>query len=60
MKKQTPHQKVDIKIQIQGAPDPILNDTFDSDGKYEWYGEQLPLHQYVSNVVASALGIADE
>ncbi len=53
----TPHQKVKINIQIEGAQDPILNGTFDSDGMYEWYGEKLPLNQYLSNVVKSALAI---
>ncbi|EGR4074146.1 hypothetical protein DDO73_13895 [Vibrio cholerae] len=53
----TPHQKVKIKIQIDGAIEPILNGTFDSDGMFEWYGEKLPLNMYLSNVLESALAI---
>ncbi|EGU42440.1 hypothetical protein [Vibrio scophthalmi] len=53
----TPHQKVNVKIQIEGAPEPIINGTFDSDGMYEWYGDKLPLNQYLSHVVKSALAI---
>lgn len=56
----TPHQKVNVKIQIEGAPEPIINDTFDSDAMYEWYGEKLPLDQYLANVVKSALAIQSE
>lgn len=56
----TPHQKVNVKIQIEGAPEPIINDTFDSDAMCNWYGEKLPLNQYLSNVVGSALAIQSD
>ncbi|MDD1826790.1 hypothetical protein AB4455_16585 [Vibrio sp. 10N.261.46.E12] len=55
----TPHQKVNIKIQIEGALDPIIDETLDSDAMFEWYGEKLPLNQYLSNVVKSALAIQE-
>ncbi len=56
----TPHQKVKINIQIEGALEPIINDTFDSDAMYEWYGDQIPLNLYLSNVVKTALAIQDD
>ncbi|EMC0409891.1 hypothetical protein ACYVL9_003589 [Vibrio fluvialis] len=56
----TPHQKVNVKIQIEGALVPIIEGTFDSDAMCEWYGEKIPLNQYLSNVVKSALAIQDE
>ncbi|CAH7029896.1 hypothetical protein VCHA29O37_500024 [Vibrio chagasii] len=55
----TPHQKVNIKIQIEGALDPIIDETLDSDAMFEWYGEKLPLNQYLSNVIKSALAIQE-
>ncbi|HBN6897413.1 TPA: hypothetical protein L3302_003313, partial [Vibrio cholerae] len=53
----TPHQKVKIKIQIDGAIEPIIDGTYDSDGMFEWYGEKLPLNLYLSNVLECALAI---
>ncbi|MVF55238.1 hypothetical protein D6U78_10080 [Vibrio cholerae] len=53
----TPHQKVNIKIQIDGAIEPIIDGTYDSDGMFEWYGEKLPLNLYLSNVLECALAI---
>ncbi|EOX3117595.1 hypothetical protein ACPFMY_000434 [Vibrio cholerae] len=53
----TPHQKVKIKIQIDGAIEPIIDGTYDSDGMFEWYGEKLPLNLYLSNVLECALAM---
>ncbi len=49
-----------VKIQIEGTKEPIIDDTFDSDAMYEWYGEKLPLNQYLSNVVECALAIQND
>lgn len=45
---------------IESAQESIIDDTFDSDAMYEWYGEKLPLNQYLSNVVGSALTIQND